>query len=496
MPKDLSNSTFVIVGAGPSGVFSARALQKAGVPAKNITLLTKDNYVGGKASDFVTHSVVANRGADLIASNYAIVLDAIFEKKLGLETVLPVKSSSMNYTKEYNSKSIFGKIKSNVVLISELLDYDSLYRQYTRFKSSAILPDQFNLPFADFAKKHGWSHLTDLLRPLVTGFGYGAMEQCPTYKVFEYLGRTTIPGMQIIPGLFRQGPFYAVKGGMQHLMEVVAEDFNVLKEVNIKSINRNEGIQVDLTQHGKEQQLNADYLILALSPLHWKGLGLDMNSLEKQITNEVTYSRYAVVVCNLKGYHPHHEFFEDGLKLEGFGNIALITTQDSSTEGNHICTVYINNPEGKNNYDLSPGSPDLTRLISQLETIEGVTKVEILDTVIWEDYMSSISWELCHALKQEQFNAKDNTGYCGSITAFEDVECVAESAFNMIIKRFVTPANAHIIHDNSISATARRLYTLFTMQKSPPASSQSKGPKEEVDEKITDTGIVAQPYGS
>ena len=77
MPK------FIIVGAGAGGLFSARALVKAGIPAGNITLLEKESVVGGKCHTFKDPDNIGLKteyGATLVAHNYGVVLDTIFEK--------------------------------------------------------------------------------------------------------------------------------------------------------------------------------------------------------------------------------------------------------------------------------------------------------------------------------------------------------------------------------------------------------------------------------
>ncbi|CEK09584.1 NAD(P)-binding protein [Legionella hackeliae] len=462
--------TFLIVGAGPSGLFTARALEKSGIPKKNIKILDKNNWIGGKCRTFTDPTnpeLTTGYGAELIAHNYQVVLDVIFEKKIPIESVLPTKLDSMNFMKEFYEKEKWGKFVFSAEVIKELALYEKYLREYEYARDKNLpLPDDFNLPFEEFAKRKGLTKLNALLRPLVTGFGYGAMQVCPTYAVFEYMGHTTIPAMQLIPGLLNQGPFYAIQGGFQRLMEAIAADYEVLTEVTITSIDRSNGIDINFTRKNeKEETLHADYLILALSPVHWKKLGMSLTPTEELAVQQVSYYNYPVAICKLTGYPPQHEFFEHGLQPEGFGDLALVTTCDDRPEpqDGRLCTGYINLPKEptQEKYSL----PDISKWKHELQQVNGVKEVKILDTHTWDDYMSILPWALRCQLVKEQF--KSATGYCGSYLSFEDVGCVANYATKLIENSFI-PLSKQKLYDNSITTELQRMYRLFKLPQHAP----------------------------
>ncbi|KTD18621.1 protoporphyrinogen oxidase [Legionella lansingensis] len=492
MPKNkgkeaiTSETTFIIVGAGPSGLFSARALKKLGVPTQNITILEQQPWVGGKCHTYTdpdNPDLTTEFGAELIAHNYGVVLDAIQEKGVQLEEVLPTKINSINFMKQFYEKDKLGKLTFSAQFAQELISYEAALRNYEYIRDNQLpLPKEYELPFAEFAKLKGLTKLNDLLRPLVTGFGYGAMQVCPTFAIFEYLGHTTIPAMQMIPTLLSEGPFYGIKGGFQRLMEAVAADFNVLTSVEIFSIDRTDGICVSFLQQGEKIQLKADYLILALSPLHWKKLGLNLSETEKACTENLSYYRYNVAVCHLKGYPPQQEFFEHGLQPQGFGDLALITSRDArpDPEEGRLCSVYINLPPGENNYHLELGAPECQKLESELTQVEGVTEAKIIKIKTWEDYLSLVPWKLRRQLHAEQFTSDLHTGYVNSCLSFEDVACVANFATDLIAKQFAL--NPKQIYDVSLGTEIRRMWTLFAAKKNKPVSTDQKitfdSPKE------------------
>ncbi len=326
MPK------YIIVGAGPGGLFSARALIKAGIPSTDITILEKESVIGGKCytyKDPTDHGLKAEYGAAMVAHNYGVVLDAIFEKNITLEAPIPTQLNSVAFVRQFKQYRLGRKIKFAASFAKELMAYAWVVRQYNHIRDNDLpLPCEFELPFFEFAQLKGLSKLNDLLRPVVTGFGYGAMQTCPTFLVIEYIGYTSIAGL--LPAFFGKGPFYTVQGGFQGLMEALALDFHVVTHAEITAIDRRNGVHVSYIHQGQAVDIAADYLILAVSPRQWSSLGItQLTSIEKQCIDKLTYYRYPVAICKLKGYPAQQEFFEDSLQPDGFGRLALITTHDN-----------------------------------------------------------------------------------------------------------------------------------------------------------------------
>ncbi|KTD08299.1 FAD-dependent oxidoreductase [Legionella jamestowniensis] len=477
--KPSENKTFLIVGAGASGLFAARALEKTGIPRKNIILLEKNSWIGGKCHTYnepEDSALATEYGAALIAHNYQIVLDAIAEKKLPIEKVLPTKLDSMDFMKKYLSKDRWGRVVFSAEVLKELIRFEKLLRQYEHARDNCLpLPSGFELSFQEFATRNGLARLNDILRPVVTGFGYGAMQVCPAYAVFEYMGHTTIPAMQLLPSILHQGPFYAIKGGFQRLMEAIAKDYEVLTEADIQSIDRSNGVTVEFLHQNEVKQLKADYLILALSPLHWGKLGLSLTPTEELAVKQVTYYHYPVAICKLKGYLAHQEFFEHGLQPEGFGDLALITTRDGRVfpEDGRLCTAYINLPQEPT--QPAPVIPSVEKWQFELSKVNNVEKVEIIDTHTWEDYMSMVPWEVRCRLEKEQFIHE--TGYANSIFSYEDVGCVANYITKLIANTFSPKPTK--VYDNAVSTDLLRAYWLFKTPQHPPVHVVKKLMKKE-----------------
>lgn len=426
---------YIIIGAGVGGLFSARALVAAGVAVTDIIILEKEAVVGGKCHTYrdpQQPTLHAEYGAALIAHNYGIVLDAIFEKKLALEIPLPTNIQDLDFIKQFKAATIFGKLKFLIAFTKELLCYEKHVWKYKCYQKQHLpLPEEFELPFFEFAKRKGLNKFNDLLRPIVSGFGYGAMQTCPTSAVLEYLGYTTIAGM--LPALFGNGSFYTIRNGFQVLLEAIAEDFLIVKEATIIKIKRDNGIQVDYIQHATSYSISGNYLILAISPLQWSQLGMNLTKIEKQCLNNLTYYRYPVAICRLKGYPAQQKFFEDNLHPHNFGKLALITTHDKriNPPDGRLCTIYVNLKPGQ-----IPYHSDNSILIKQLHALPQVHEATLLDQKIWEDHMCYLPSHLRSKLQEQQFAAATQTGYVNSCLSFEDVVCVATQATELIAKQF------------------------------------------------------------
>src|SRR5690349_9540093 len=110
MPRTLPHS-ILIIGAGAAGLFAARRFRQLGV--QQITLIEKTDHIGGKCSTY-THPYLpglkAERGAVAIAANYGVVLDAIKEKKIDTELLLPTRQTTVEIANQVAAMSLWGKI--------------------------------------------------------------------------------------------------------------------------------------------------------------------------------------------------------------------------------------------------------------------------------------------------------------------------------------------------------------------------------------------------
>ena len=439
--KSTPPKKIIIIGAGPAGLFAARELLKNHYTKDQIVIIEKEKNVGGKCSTYSDAKIPelkTERGATLVAHNYGPVIDAMREKKVEFEKNFLTNPNTVNFNIERNKVSQCQKIKFYDEFGHELWKFSKYVKQYYNARNnSSALPTDFELPFAEFAKKNNLLKLNELLKSLVTGFGYGAMEECPAYCVFEYMGLTTLDAM-----ILSNNSLHAIKDGFQHLMEKVAEDFDVRLSATITHIKRSaRGVEVTY-ECGEEKPttLHGDALVIAIPPTEWKKLGMDLNEVEQQCVEKINYYRYPITVSKIKSLAPQHTYFPAGLEQKGFGHPCLITTRDARTnpaEG-RLCTVYVNLAPKDETFTLDQKSlkQDLMKALPDIKE----DAIEILETKYWTNYMPTLPWDQRLALEKAQFTADKRTLYVGAypLGGFEDVACVTGQAIRAV--------NKHILH--------------------------------------------------
>lgn len=424
----------IVVGAGPAGLFAARRLAKNGM---HVTVLEKEPRVGGKCftySDPDQPEVKAEWGATLILPNYSEALDVIQEKNIELEECLPADPSSVEIVQQFQSLNWMGKISFVATFAVELARYTyavSCY-QYARNHLQELPPD-YELPFASFAKKYNMEKINVFLKSFVTAFGYGLMEECPTYCVMEYTGTASIPA--ILAGPLRSG-MVGIKNGFQTVMQKIAEDLDVVTSAEITNVQRNQhevSVTYQLPDHSVVVK-KADALVLALSPVQWSTLGMKLTDTEQHCVDALNYYHYPIAIVEVDGAEPKNLYLPAGLEKSGLGHAALFATRDNRHTQRRVGTAFVNLPEHDHMYSFDEKTK--TSLCDELKTALHANSVNIIDHKIWEDYMPTLSWQDRLQLEGEQMLPSVNTLYVGAYAAggFDNVACVTEQATKAVDK--------------------------------------------------------------
>jgi len=208
-----------------------------------------------------------------------------------------------------------------------------------------------------------------------------------------------------------------------------------------------------------------EVLILATSPKNWPSLNLNLTETEQICINQLEYYRYPVAVYRIKGLPPKQYYFPKALEEQGFGHLALITTRDNRNDpkDGRLCTIYVNLPPNDTTYTI-----DHELIQHELKSIEGVTEAIMVQDKIWEDYMSTLPWDLRLELDKEQ--QKSNTIYLGSyvLGGFEDVVCVANKATDTV-KELYSPTASY--EEDRKLENIKRAWYFFSKPLYPPIDS-------------------------
>jgi hypothetical protein len=283
------------------------------------------------------------------------------------------------------------------------------------------------------------------------------------------MGKVTMPDIFLAEQLIGRPSLLAIHGGFQLLMEKIAEQFDVRVNATVAQIKREKDkVTVTYVHNGIEQTETADTLVLATSPRNWESLGLDLTEVEKNCIASLDYYRYPVAVYKIKGLPPQQYFFTKALEETGFGHLALITTRDnrSNPEDGRLCTVYVNLPPNNKEFKF-----DHEALKKELDSIPGVTEVTVVKDKIWEDYMSTLPWDLRLQLDKEQ--QRTNTMYLGSyvLGSFEDVACVANKATDAMTEWYA-PTKSY--EEDFSWKNVHRAWQFFTSPTKSPLASLEK----------------------
>lgn len=433
-----SNKRAVIIGAGPSGLFAARTLRKCGI--KEIIILEKEPRVGGMCHSYVEQDRYAEYGAGMVFPSSREMLEAIKEKDILLEIPLFTDIKSISIYKKINNLNFPQKIIFCASFLFQLAKYFRCVYRYRKARDAMQpLPSDFNLPFAEFARKYGMVDISLFFEPYITGCGYGSLEECAAASLFEAMGFVHMMDCSLMQFLMSGNRLYQVKGGMQSYMEKIAEDFEVQTSVKIIQVIRDQHhVQIQYQQNHHLHSIEADMLVLAISPLHWKKIGLSLTAVELKLVDNLVYYHYPVAICRIKGIPAIQAFFTHSLADSKYTYLGFMHTQDCRFEPQEgrLCSVYISMPPGTHSFSFNPNDHRLSLLMQELKDKLHATEITVLDSINWEGYAPNLEWSERIALEKEQFANDTRTVYVGAYTlgCFETIASVARKATKTIEK--------------------------------------------------------------
>jgi protoporphyrinogen/coproporphyrinogen III oxidase len=167
-----------VVGAGPSGLTAADTLNSLGY--QNVTVFEQNNRVGGKVYSVPnpSGSGMVELGAVFATTNYTTVLG--YASKYNIASTPFTESQSIidNGTSvtaqqflenSYGTFQILAALAAYVPLTAEM---DTILNE-DGFDFFPPISSDYYLPFAEFAAKKGLTPITEMVRAVLVGFGYG-----------------------------------------------------------------------------------------------------------------------------------------------------------------------------------------------------------------------------------------------------------------------------------------------------------------------------------
>jgi oxygen-dependent protoporphyrinogen oxidase len=319
LPALNKNLRIAVVGAGPSGLTAADTLTQNGF--KNVTVFEKNDRVGGKVYSVPNGSGgYTELGAVFASSNYTLVLG--LAQKYGIpyvayptpqDIVTPGSSSTPPQsltpqawmTANYSTLDILAAVAAYAPLEVEM----NTVLAEDGFAIVPALSSDYYLPFVDFAKKRGITPITELVRAVMIGFGYGYYETTPAIYYLKLLGWLVQINTNINPSSgptalqqpLVQPTYYVFPGGYQSIWSEVASGLNVQLNSTVTSIARPspDGSPVQITINGTQTYDFDDVVISA--PLNRVGGFMTLTSQESALFSQVQSETYDVSVFAAAG---------------------------------------------------------------------------------------------------------------------------------------------------------------------------------------------------
>jgi hypothetical protein len=268
------------------------------------------------------------------------------------------------------------------------------------------------MPFEDWARAHGFSEVTEVVRPWFTGFGYGYLHEIPAAYVLKYM---TVCGMPLSSLL---------EGGYQALWERVARPLDVRLGVEVRRISRDRDVVIELEDGST---LRFDRLVLAC-PLDHALRFLDASAEEQRLFGQIRYVDYRVVAAHADGpLHSIHTFAtECGPSRRGEPMFWYRRWKDNS-----LHTFYAIGGADVSDEDVLDG---VERMLGTL----GARMGKVVRTVRWE-YFPHVDTETMRGGYYRQLEALQGarrTYYTGELLCFPTVETVAAYSFDLVRRFF------------------------------------------------------------
>ncbi len=334
MSRPDPQSRIIIVGAGPSGLFTAYFLAKNGY--KNVQILEKEGHVGGLCRTITSGGRSFDLGANYLTPAYRLTLKLANEVGAKVYSERPFVAMKVpedgekpvEYTPIYNALRVdkaTGKPVPWLKFMGATLKYVWLrywlkgvvdkptFDHIENYKNGTLCQ-----PFSAWLEEHDLECLATSFELPITQMGFGYLSDTPAVYALKFMTLSSY-----VPMVLKEAPFIGYwitwpkrfKLGYQRMWQRVAWHHDVRLNVNIKKIVRDgDGIRLTVLSEQEnlsrvdegEQEIVADHLIFAcpLQPLTADGTNSDMIALsdeEQSLFEKIQITSYCMTTMQVDG---------------------------------------------------------------------------------------------------------------------------------------------------------------------------------------------------
>lgn len=407
-----------IIGAGAAGLTAARALKQKGF--RSVTVLEREQRVGGKCFSFIHEGRVYDLGAFIFSRRYENFHRLLAE--LGIQHARPMPIDPAVFLDPDTGRTS---------LVHPLLRRTSPFRMgegILRFRAelmrrrdihtpglTAMQPDTF-VSFAQWGREANvGSEAAQLMAELlVTSVGYGYWTEIPALYALKCIDVMGVPAF-----------FSTFDDGWQKVWEAVARGLDIRRGINIQRVRRDGPVVVETSG----ESFSFDALIVT-SPFSEAPSFLDATEEERELASKVRYQDIRVVIASATGLPKRRcigmvpKYYEPSARGE-------LSTWYKPWADRDIGVFYAYGREGTS----------MDETISQMANTmyrAGSSLTKIHQTMKWSYFPHVGSQDLALGFyhRLEAMQGVNRTYYAGELLEFATVETVMRQARDLVDRHF------------------------------------------------------------
>jgi hypothetical protein len=483
MTSEKNDPRIIVLGAGPSGLYTAHFLQKQGY--KNVLVLEKEGHVGGLCRTITSGGRSFDLGANYLTPAYKLTMKLANEVGAKVYSERPFVAMSVpddpaepvKYTPIYQALRVdlkTGKPVPWLKFIGATMKYVWLRWKVGRVvdKPSFDGIEKFDngslcVPFEEWLENNNLSCLATSFELPITQMGFGYLSQTPAVYALKFMTLASY-----VPMVLKEAPFIGpllgwpkrFKLGYQRMWQRVAWNLDVRLNVDVKKITRDDNgirLEVEVNEEnlsevgtGKET-IKADYLIFAcpLQPFTQEGTHSDVIKLsaeEESLFSKIKITSYCMTTLQL-------DDTQLGKSKKNGGPLASIFPVPGLGEKNRVATYGVakqwdDNPLVQfytSTYATDPHVDVKNDVLDDVEKIAGQMGGTPKRELGWQTfdrwtYFQHVDSEVMLGGKGEDgwytrleaMQGKENTFYVGGATNFELIESIGMYTKNLVEQNF------------------------------------------------------------
>lgn len=423
------NERIGVIGAGAAGVTFARALVARGF--RNVTILESQGRIGGKCWTVRHRGIPYDMGATGFPGSRSPVRQ--LASSLGVSSTLCLRYQYMTPGEQQ--------------MLPLGLDWKSIPDGIALVRALAPLRapgfqghSHLAMSFSDWLKTARLTGLSEMLRPLVTGLGYGFFDDIAAAYTLKHIT------------LFRPDVYQFLEDGIQTVIERAARALDVRLHHPVHAIERGSSVKV----RAGNSDFEFDRIVITSAPRDTLRF-LDADRDEQDLLRRFSCFRYHAALADIRGLpKAHFGFFPHRLKRLEHGAPVALHRRDPSSE---TCVIYSFLEPGK---EADSATLEHAHQAHLSELGASLRNVHLHHT--W-DYFPHVSPHDIATGFFDRFEARQghrNTFFAGEYLSFptvrhvmEHAEQLADRAVRMPRRLIATSSSrSRISHDRSVESRA------------------------------------------